>query len=220
MNKPYKQAYTVLHRDNAIMKPLDPPFGFVCQARNAEHAEELFLDAHPGLDEIDIVWVHDSGNYQAALHDYYNTGLRKPYAVLYYEDRVTKPGDSPLGFICMAEDHEHAEEQCLNAYPECRIVWATEGAETLDEGQEDYCRCTGGEDMSTPEFCGMAVRDSWQSLRHVPDDLKTVELCKLAVEQNKSAMRFVPDRIKNNPDFTGAKTAKPGRTKSSPGMGV
>lgn len=30
-------------------------------------------------------------------------------------------------FECMAENDDHAEEQCLNAYPGCHILWVNEG---------------------------------------------------------------------------------------------
>lgn len=27
-----------------------------------------------------------------------------------------------LRFICMADDEDHAKEQCINAYPECTVI--------------------------------------------------------------------------------------------------
>jgi hypothetical protein len=30
-------------------------------------------------------------------------------------------------FLCMADDGEHAEEQCLNAYPDCIILCVNRG---------------------------------------------------------------------------------------------
>ena len=30
-------------------------------------------------------------------------------------------------FECQAEDTEHAEEQCLNAYPDCAVLWVNLG---------------------------------------------------------------------------------------------
>ena len=30
-------------------------------------------------------------------------------------------------FVCHADDVEHAEEQCFNAYPKCEILWVNEG---------------------------------------------------------------------------------------------
>ena len=44
------------------------------------------------------------------------------YIVLYRTDELL-PVDPPLAFKCMAEDTEHAEEQCENAYPGCDVVW-------------------------------------------------------------------------------------------------
>jgi len=47
------------------------------------------------------------------------------YIVL-YRDETILPADPPLGFKCLAEDSDHAEEQCDNAYPGCDIVWVVE----------------------------------------------------------------------------------------------
>lgn len=44
------------------------------------------------------------------------------YVVLYTETGY-KIGEDPSCFICSADDMEHAEEQCKNAYPDCFIVW-------------------------------------------------------------------------------------------------
>mgnify|MGYP003658786538 CR=1 FL=1 len=30
-------------------------------------------------------------------------------------------------FECQADDGDHAEEQCLNAYPDCFVLWINEG---------------------------------------------------------------------------------------------
>lgn len=35
--------------------------------------------------------------------------------------------DPPEVFVCSAADSEHAEEQCLNAYPACEILWTYQG---------------------------------------------------------------------------------------------
>jgi hypothetical protein len=38
--------------------------------------------------------------------------------------------DNPLvleGFLCDAEDSDHAEEQAEDAYPNCKVVWVEEG---------------------------------------------------------------------------------------------
>lgn len=60
--------YVVLYRDEAIMSPADPPFGFTCQADDADHAEEQCLNAYP---DVDVVWVVHGLNYGRALEDYY-----------------------------------------------------------------------------------------------------------------------------------------------------
>ena len=51
--------------------------------------------------------------------------MLKSWIVLYViaEDIV------PQVFLCQAEDMDHAEEQCLDAYPDVDIVWAEEGEE-------------------------------------------------------------------------------------------
>lgn len=38
--------------------------------------------------------------------------------------------DEPIGwqfFQCQADDADHAEEQCINAYPGCAVLWVNEG---------------------------------------------------------------------------------------------
>ena len=62
--------------------------------------------------------------------------------VLYREDGM-HPLDAPLGFGCWAEDMDHAEEQCLDAYPDCDIVWVVqtdeyETVKALDQALQDY----------------------------------------------------------------------------------
>lgn len=45
------------------------------------------------------------------------------YMVLYRIESEMSPSDAPFGFRCYAEDVDHAEEQCTDAYPDCDIVW-------------------------------------------------------------------------------------------------
>lgn len=45
------------------------------------------------------------------------------YTVIYHE----APDITWQFFLCMAEDGEHAEEQCQNAYPKCEVLWVNEG---------------------------------------------------------------------------------------------
>lgn len=47
----------------------------------------------------------------------------QPYVVLYRREDLMKSYDAPFAFQCMAEDTEHAEEQCLNDDPAADIVW-------------------------------------------------------------------------------------------------
>ena len=47
----------------------------------------------------------------------------KKYVVLYRIEQWMAPCDPPFGFVCQAEDTDHAEEQCLNAYSDADIVW-------------------------------------------------------------------------------------------------
>lgn len=52
----------------------------------------------------------------------------------------------PLGFRCQADDADHAEEQCENAYPGCDVLWVVEG-DSLEAALADYYG--GMEDEST-----------------------------------------------------------------------
>ena len=47
----------------------------------------------------------------------------KNYVILYRIESIQTPSDAPFGFQAWAEDTEHAEEQCLDAYPDCGVVW-------------------------------------------------------------------------------------------------
>lgn len=49
------------------------------------------------------------------------------YCVLYRIESIMSVLDQPFGFLCCADDSEHAEEQCLNAYPDADIVWVWNG---------------------------------------------------------------------------------------------
>ena len=48
------------------------------------------------------------------------------YVVLHREVGAG-PLDPPQGFQCWAEDSDHAEEQCENAYPDNEILWVWQG---------------------------------------------------------------------------------------------
>lgn len=60
----------------------------------------------------------------------------KTYIVL-YRTAYSPPLEPPFGFRCDAEDTDHAEEQCFNAYPDCDIVWAWLG-DTYQDALDDY----------------------------------------------------------------------------------
>ena len=51
-----------------------------------------------------------------------NDGLDE-WTVLYRE-KGSLPADPPQAFICRAEEGDHADEQCRNAYPDCDVVWS------------------------------------------------------------------------------------------------
>lgn len=58
-----------------------------------------------------------------------------PWIVL-YKDCSCTAFDPPLAFACRADDGDHAEEQCVNAYPGCEVVWTHLG--DADEAYRDY----------------------------------------------------------------------------------
>lgn len=60
----------------------------------------------------------------------------KTYIVLYI-DADALIGDPIEAFKCQADDVDHAEEQCENAYPNCGIVWVWDGP-NADEAFQDY----------------------------------------------------------------------------------
>lgn len=61
------------------------------------------------------------------------------YVVLYRTEEIISPFDPPFGFVCQADSRSHAEEQCLNAYPDCLIVWTTTGDDVL-EALDEYSK--------------------------------------------------------------------------------
>lgn len=58
-------------------------------------------------------------------------GMRQ-FIVLYRIESVMSPLDAPFGFACWADNGGHAEEQCLNAYPDCDVVWVHQGGSYQD----------------------------------------------------------------------------------------
>mgnify|MGYP006268216625 CR=1 FL=1 len=65
-----------------------------------------------------------------------------PYIVL-YRDSSLRPADGPFIFTCLADDGNHAEEQCANAY-DCftgfEVVWVYQGYDT-DMALTNYYNC-------------------------------------------------------------------------------
>lgn len=59
------------------------------------------------------------------------------YLVLYRIESVMAPSDAPFGFRCHAEDVDHAEEQCVDAYPDCGIVWVAD-TDDYEEALKQY----------------------------------------------------------------------------------
>jgi len=65
------------------------------------------------------------------------------YVVLYRCENIMAPADPPFSFQCIAEDTEHAEEQCLNAYYGADIVWVVQ-TEDVQEAYNDYWNTPAG----------------------------------------------------------------------------
>ncbi len=59
------------------------------------------------------------------------------YIALYRIESIMTPLEEPFGFSCMADNGDHAEEQCLNAYPDCEVVWVSL-TENYQEALDDY----------------------------------------------------------------------------------
>ena len=59
------------------------------------------------------------------------------YIVLYRIESIMSPSDQPFGFSCDAENSDHAEEQCINAYPNCGVVWIAK-TDSYTESLEQY----------------------------------------------------------------------------------
>lgn len=58
--------------------------------------------------------------------------------IVLYRDRDAKNFlDEPLAFRCFAEDLDHAEEQCMDAYPNCIIGYCYLGNE-LETALDNY----------------------------------------------------------------------------------
>lgn len=59
-----------------------------------------------------------------------------PHVVLYI---LISEGIVPQVFVCAADDSDHAEEQCLDAYPGADVVWIEPGgAADIQRIYENY----------------------------------------------------------------------------------
>jgi hypothetical protein len=59
------------------------------------------------------------------------------FFVFYRDESIMASLDPPFIFKCHAEDSDHAEEQCLNAYPEVNIVWVSQ-TNNVETALDDY----------------------------------------------------------------------------------
>lgn len=65
------------------------------------------------------------------------------YVVLYRQNDIQNVLEAPFGFQCYADDVDHAEEQCLDAYPDADIVWVWHGAEGvgMQPALDEFYQC-------------------------------------------------------------------------------
>jgi hypothetical protein len=68
------------------------------------------------------------------------TNKLQTYGVLYYEKGTRYIANSPSIFLCEADSSDHAEEQCVNAYPECTVMWVslTDSNRELEQIEQTY----------------------------------------------------------------------------------
>lgn len=59
-----------------------------------------------------------------------------PFVVLYREPHMALL-DVPFAFTCSADDSDHAEEQCMDAYPDCEILWVVD-TDDPHKAYDDY----------------------------------------------------------------------------------
>lgn len=59
------------------------------------------------------------------------------YYTVLYRDKDAQIFSLPSAFVCQADEYDHAEEQCENAYPGCRIVWVVE-TDNVEEAFDDW----------------------------------------------------------------------------------
>ena len=62
----------------------------------------------------------------------------KSFVVLYRIESIMSPLDSPFGMKVSADNAGHAEEQCVNNYPDADVVWVFEGDNYLEAVDDFY----------------------------------------------------------------------------------
>ena len=62
----------------------------------------------------------------------------KNFVVLYRIDSIMSDLDAPFGMVVSADNAGHAEEQCVNAYPDGDVVWVFEGKDYSAALEEYY----------------------------------------------------------------------------------
>jgi hypothetical protein len=83
----------------------------------------------------------------------------RTFLVLYREaEKNMIRVETPEVFRCEAEDTDHAEEQCQNAYPEAEIVWTWEGDNVEACFRDWYGSAEDVEQM--PELCGRCLDEA------------------------------------------------------------
>lgn len=64
-----------------------------------------------------------------------------------YREAGASPLSVPLAFPCSADNHDHAEEQCLDAYPGADVLWVS-NAFTVEAALDDYHLASLDHDMA------------------------------------------------------------------------
>lgn len=57
--------------------------------------------------------------------------------VVLYRNNDLLPADAPLAFVCKGDDASHAVEQCIDAYPDCEVMWVTV-TNKVERAYQDY----------------------------------------------------------------------------------
>lgn len=109
----------------------------LADALEADHSGELLAHLGGELERIRFVLSKPEASAARTSDDTAQIEApTQPYVVLYWE-AGSAPADVPLVFECQADDTEHAEEQCENAYPDCNIAWVVQ-TDDVDAAWSDY----------------------------------------------------------------------------------